>query len=407
MRRLLAISATAALVLAGPMPSASADQTVVLSALVPGAQGASTCLYGATANPLAPEADASVRPELGSQSWRVDPAGVSGELYSVLGQGSDSSILDTFRIRILAPNGAEGRALAITVPPGTTSGSYWYGIATITAPPDDFWQWVDAEGMTLFWFEYDADGPTGASRTPATLADFTTQYGEGPGIAGALGFGCDGKAFNIDAFRYGASGDITTTDLEGAHPTLGMNGPATTTAGQSIQLTGSILATDADTDGLGMQLQAKPYGSSAWGNVGSLVPLSGPNFAASVAPTKQTSYRWHFIGSGLLVETYSAVRTVSVRTALTANVADKTLHVGQSLTLTGKTTPAKPGTVVTLFRKVGTKSIKLATSQVAANGTYTLSAKVTAKGTWSVYASVPAASGNLAGQSPVRSASVS
>lgn len=407
MRPLLPTLLAAALLVAVPLTTAQADQTVVLSELGSGRTGSSDCFLQAPGNALSPVADASVSPELGSRSWQVTPS-APGDLFFVVGQGASSDALDTFRIRLLAPEGAEGRAVVVTIPPGTPAGSQWVGIATITAPADDFWQWVDAEGMTLFWFEYDAQGPTGNSRQAATLADFTTQYGESAvGVAGGIGFGCDGKAFNIDALRYGAAGDVTTTDLEGAQPALTIGGPTTITAGKSTLVSGSIDAGLTDTDGLGMQLQARPFGSTVWSNVGQVVSLSGSTFSRSVAPRKQTAYRWHFLAFGLLLDTYSTVHTVKVKTAVTATIADTTLRVGQSLIVTGKTTPAKPGTTVTLFRKKGTSTIKLAASKVRSDGTYALVAKVTAKGTWSVYASVAAASGNLAGTSPVRSATVS
>jgi hypothetical protein len=99
--------------------------------------------------------------------------------------------------------------------------------------------------------------------------------------------------------------------------------------------------------------------------------------------------------------------TVDVRTAVTSVLADRTVRKGGHLVLSGRTVPAKPGTSVTLWRRTAGPSRQLATGVIKGDGSYRLTARATKKGSWKVFATVAAASGNLAGTSPVRTAKVS
>lgn len=126
-----------------------------------------------------------------------------------------------------------------------------------------------------------------------------------------------------------------------------------------------------------------------------------------MAPLKQTSYRWHLAGSEAFEERYSTTMTVKVRTAISASIVDRTLRRGRSLVVKGRTKPAKPGVSVKLWRKTSTGSIVLATTRVRSDGTYKVAYPVNRRGTWTVWTTVAAASGNLAGRSPNRSATVS
>ena len=68
--------------------------------------------------------------------------------------------------------------------------------------------------------------------------------------------------------------------------------------------------------------------------------------------------------------------------------------------MSGATTPAKPGTAVTLWRVRPGADTRLDRGTVTKNGTYALAAKATTTGVWKVYVKVAAARGNLAGRSP-------
>jgi len=146
--------------------------------------------------------------------------------------------------------------------------------------------------------------------------------------------------------------------------------------------------------------RGKPYGSSTWKRAGTvLAPQTTWALRKSVAPLKQASYRWHFLGTESGAESFSPITTVKVKTALNATVADRTLRRGQNLVVTGRTQPAKPGSSVTLWRKTASGSIALACSRVRSDGTYQVAYPVNRTGTRTVHTTIPAVSGNLAGRS--------
>jgi hypothetical protein len=102
----------------------------------------------------------------------------------------------------------------------------------------------------------------------------------------------------------------------------------------------------------------------------------------------------------------STTFTVKVHTKVTSRIVDAILTRGQTLVVRGGTTPAKPGVTATLWRKTSAGPVKLDTATVDTNGTYKLTEVASTRGTWKVYVTVPAATGNLAGESPLRSAGV-
>lgn len=71
----------------------------------------------------------------------------------------------------------------------------------------------------------------------------------------------------------------------------------------------------------------------------------------------------------------------------------------------GTVFPAKPGATVTLWRTTASSTTKVGSATVQANGSYAINRTVT-KGTWRVHVTVPASTGNLAGKSVTRTATV-
>ena len=216
-----------------------------------------------------------------------------------------------------------------------------------------------------------------------------------------LGFGCDGQDFYFDAFAWGSAGNVAISSSQTIKAA-----PTTITAGQSSVITG--VTTAHYVDGTPVDLEVKPYGSSSWRKAAPvLAPETTWALRKSVALLKQASYRWHFLGTESGAESFSPVTTVKVKTALNATVVDRTLRRGQNLVVTGRTKPAKPGSIVKLWRKTASGPIVLARSRVRSDGTYKVAYPVNRAGTWTVYTTIPAVSGNLAGRSVNRSASVS
>jgi hypothetical protein len=109
--------------------------------------------------------------------------------------------------------------------------------------------------------------------------------------------------------------------------------------------------------------------------------------------------------NGTLSPTPSTITAGQVA-KLTFQVVDTTVHKGRPLVVQGLSNPRKPGVVVTLWRKTSIGSVKLATSKVRSTGTYKIFYIANHTGSWTLYTTIAAASGNLAGRSVNRTAKV-
>ena len=307
---------------------------------------------------------------------------------------------------------ASGVAYALyQAPADNNTQIYWIGRTLLTQPAGG-WRPVDVAGLPYAWTRYDFETNMPASGTPvasATVAQMVTAKG-GDGDGGFLmGFGCDGDLFYMDAWRVGSSADLTTYDLEGGITIAGISGSAPRIiAGRSVGLTGTL----TDTEGTiysnhQLILEAKGYGSSVFTPVGEATTTdSGGPATTSVSPMQRTVYRWRFEESEAAHGDVSPTFTVEVLTKVTAQLRDSTKRIGQDLVVDGRTTPKKPGVTATLWRRTANGPVRLDTTTIRADGTYTARKTLGKAGKWNVYVTVPALSGNLAGKSPIRTATV-
>jgi hypothetical protein len=82
---------------------------------------------------------------------------------------------------------------------------------------------------------------------------------------------------------------------------------------------------------------------------------------------------------------------------VTAHAVDPTVRHGRTISVAGRMTPAKPGTRVRLLRG----DTVVGRAVVRDSGRYSISTVAAHTGTWHLHVRVRAASGNLAGESPV------
>ncbi|HWU22272.1 MAG TPA: hypothetical protein VN088_12150 [Nocardioides sp.] len=413
-RRILA--AAAALALAAVWsPPAYADSTVTVRTL-PDSSGTNpqfgfwNC-SGAldTSNP--PQTAFSVTdhdpaPETGDASWGF----YFFQANAAIGPSADvASSADLATLQLRVSGVGAGKALVFARPDGVPTTEAWVGTAAVSGPGtgNQSWTTVSAPPSTTFsWQLYDISqplwSPVGAAEL-RTVPGFDAAHGTSSDYFAGFVFGCDlgpDQKYHFDDFQIGASGAVTTYNFDKVRQTIPMGtAPAPITAGGSA----TIRSTSQFTD---LVLQQRPYGSSAWSTVRSVAAVNG-TFSAKVAPLKQTSYRWETPAASCCLESFSPAVTVKVHTAVTIRLADSTIRKGQSLVASGVTKPHKPGVAVSLWRKTATGASLLASSKVHSDGTYRISYRVPSKGTWKVFVKVAAASGNLAGQSAVRSATVS
>lgn len=226
---------------------------------------------------------------------------------------SVASAVSTLAVRAVAGSG--GVAYTWYLAPDMAPGEVWSGRAVLTAAGDG-WQQVDATSATYEWTRYDA--ATGApleQAGAATIDDFTTAHGDGPGYV-LTGFGCDGGTFGVDAIRTGLPGSVTTYDLDGWSVTTGISPTsARVKAGQEVTITGSSIGLDRPM-GATLALQARPEGAAEFQTVSETVVAGADGIvSATVAPEVTTEYRWFFAERGYADEHVSPAAKVVVKPA--------------------------------------------------------------------------------------------
>lgn len=306
-----------------------------------------------------------------------------------------------------AEQAESGRAWAFYVEPADEGTSnVWVGVADLTLPAGT-WTEFALPGLTYSWTKYDTSSGWTVTGTAAAggVPAFVAAHG-GSGYGGyAATMGCNGGKFNFDKFSIGSSGNVTVYDFEGLSTTTTMVSKATTiVAGRRVSIAGDLEPTFNDAT---VQLEAKTYASSEWVPVGTVGSGStGEPFSMAVKPLKQTSYRWTFPGAACCSSSTSEPVVIKVKTALTATRSASAVRPGQGFAINGRSTPAKPGFTATLWRKTASGPVKLKSTTIKADGRYGFTVRPTKVGKWTMYVTVPAGTGNLAGTSPTTTVTV-
>lgn len=323
---------------------------------------------------------------------------------------------------VYAANGAAGVAYAgYQMPADIGTTLVWFGRADLLASPGR-WQQVDATKLTYAWTKYDmasgervpTDDATGAAvsgevgdpSSSSAVTDFIAAHGgDGVGFY-TIGFGCDGLAFDMDAWRIGGASGVTTYDLEGLSTVTTITGSSgSIVAGENATISGALR------DGAGIKLfratmilEAKAFDSFEFTTVDVAEAAGAIDPSVTVQPTTRTVYRWRFADRPLAEDSESAPFTIEVATGVTAvspdTNADTDTDAGQ--TIGGATTPAKPDLLATLWRVTPKGDVRVDTAKTANDGTYGFEVPDAQMETETAryYVTVPAATGNLAGQSP-------
>lgn len=302
-----------------PLAPAMADSTVVVHGTAfPSGRAAQLSFVGCEnpylRAPEQPQPYVGIGPEqapTGTRSLGYDAAGGNavGSVHYV-----DSMLKTTVAgMSVYAPDGASGVTYAgYQEPADWGTGRVWFGRAAITAPAGS-WNRVDAAGLAFTWTKYDMltqrrlDQTAPATRIPAFVK---AHGGDGPGFF-TIGFGCDGRAFNMDAWRIGGPAGVTTYDLEGLTTSTSISGPdGAVDAGQEVTLHGAVVDSNgAAVPGARLVLEAQgPNGG--WTLVEG---ADGADAALTVAPEVTTTYRWRFVDRPLAAGSESAPFTVEVR----------------------------------------------------------------------------------------------
>jgi hypothetical protein len=195
-------------------------------------------------------------------------------------------------------------------PKDVGSNLMWVGRASLAVPADS-WTKVNVTGLGYAWTQYDmsTQQPIGGVVGSSGIAAFTKAMGgDGTGFY-MIGFGCDGTAFNTDAWRIGSSAGVTTYDFEGYTTRTTISGPEDPIEpGAPATLNGAVVdGSGAPVDGRAV-LEAK-QDDGTWDTV-DVAP--GPHPSAVVRPDETTTYRWKFFDRARYEGSVSAGFTVKV-----------------------------------------------------------------------------------------------
>lgn len=410
MRRVFLILTGAVVAAVLPLSAAHADSTVVVRGIGFAADSSTTLavmgcdsMYdgpgAAVATYLSPSPDGPA----GTRALKYDLAGGT----AVGSQHRVSSMTGTTvaGASVLAPDGTSGVAYAALQSPEDAGTSLaWIGRATFAVGPGA-WQQVNAPDLTYTWAKYDFSTrkPVGEDGGTAAVPEFVADHGgDGPGFY-AVGFGCDGQAFKIDALRTGTPGDVTTYDLEGYTTATGISGSAMrVTAGDPVTLHGSLSSGMIGPLAQGvLVLEAQQFGQTGFTPVdGAALDVSNGQVTTTVTPTTHTVYRWRFGGSASADGSVSPLFAVDVAAQVTA--APDASTPTDAPAIVGSTAPGRGGLRATLWRLGPKGSVAVGSDTTAADGSYRIPVPTNQRGKWRYFVSVPAGDGTLAGQSPTR-----
>ena len=207
-----------------------------------------------------------------------------------------------------ATGGSAGVSWVMAVTRQSPTGTAWRGRAGVSVPAGA-WTTVSTAALTYDWELVDlASGATVDEVGSATPAQFAADHGDGYGFA-VTGFGCDGKAFNLDAIRVSGS----TFDFEGVTLSTTIEADKKKASpDEEVQLTGRVTDGSGRVTGDPLVLESRvPDG--AWAPVGNPVYASRDGVAQVVVRvTETTEYRWHRPESQYADEGWSDVVTVTV-----------------------------------------------------------------------------------------------
>ncbi|MFC4783539.1 hypothetical protein ACT8ZV_03635 [Nocardioides sp. MAHUQ-72] len=414
MRRALVIIVGAVVAALVPFSAARADSTVVVRGLGFSADSMTNLaivgcadLFGIGGGSPTTYLSPSPGGPAGSRSLKFDLDG--GTAVGSQHRVSSMAATTVAGLSVLAPQGTSGVAYAGYQSPedaGTTL--VWVGRAPLSVAAGP-WRRLDAPALTYRWTKYDLASrqpvDSGAPTSSTVRAFMAAHGGDGAGFY-ALGLGCDGRPFKVDALRTGRAGDVTTYDIEGYTTATGISGSAMRiSAGDALTINGHVSSDMIGPLAQGLLvLEAQSFGEQGFKPVdGAALEVSGGGTSATVSPTTHTVYRWRFGGSSSAEGSVSPVFTVDVAPVVTATPDVAAAKAGGQLAIVGTTTPARPGTRVTLWQVGPHGPVRMGTDTTDADGAYRVTVPRGETGGFRYFVTVPAGGGNLAGQSPTQS----
>lgn len=304
-----------------------------------------------------------------------------------------ASALTAFKVAHFEPTGTAPQAVSMEIDvlpsgalttdqlflqPGPTNGT-WATVDLLSASTQ-----LNVQGNTTTYAQYLQDHP-GASLISIEVYDKTCTTNQ---------------VVYVDDLVIGLSGVTTTYDFEAPRATLAPTTSASTiTAGGHATV--RVVATDsssAPVAGAQVRLFARTYPATTFRLLATATTSPSGVAAIVVSPRVRTTYRWVMPPVAYAPVT-SALRTIQVRTALTAHASDTTLTRTQALVVSGTTLNHRPGATVRLLRTTPSGPTVVASSTVARDGSYRIRHALP-RGAQHVFVHIGAGDGELANSSP-------
>jgi serine protease len=245
-----------------------------------------------------------------------------------------------------------------------------------------------------------------AGNTPPSGAHLGTPVYAGTG-SGTIAVGlADGTSYAFAAWvrdRTGRWSAPATTRLVGTR--LGTAAiPGTVTYGGATTLHGRLTRSGdgAAVAGQKIHLYGRQKGTTAWRLAGSFTTNANGAASFTYQPSVGRDYQWAYNGSVDLVGSRSAIRAVTVRPVVTANVSRPSISLGNSVLVYGSVAPNHPGQYVFLQRLLPSGWSHVTTTRLTSQSTYMFGLEPTARGSYAYRVVRPADADHLLAISPTR-----
>ena len=129
--------------------------------------------------------------------------------------------------------------------------------------------------------------------------------------------------------------------------------------------------------GTTVALQWQAAGSITWTTVTTRTTDTAGKASASVTPSGNGHYRWHYSGTTSVISSYSSSIAVNVKTSVSIKLSATTIKYGTTLKVTTAESPIESAVSLTLQRYVdGTGWVTIATTHESTTGTGSFSVKL-------------------------------
>lgn len=202
--------------------------------------------------------------------------------------------------------------------------------------------------------------------------------------------------------RSGKYSSGPTVQLFGTAVSVGSSTTAVT-YGRAMTVSGRVTRPDTGAGiGAPAQLYGRRKGTTSWMLLGTATSSSTGYLSLSHRPLWSLDYQWIYRGSTVFTGAASSLRSVGVRTAVTATLSKTSFALGGSVTLSGKVS-GHAGTTVYLQRLVNGSWTTVTSKTLSSTSTYSFTIKPSSRGTYYYRVYKPADTDHLAGYSPTRS----